>query len=297
MSVEKIRRQARDYQRIERAIRHLGQSVSEKPDLKELASRLGLSEYHFQRLFSRWAGVSPKRFQQFLTLDYAKFVLSRSENLLEATHEAGLSSVSRLHELFLECEAVTPGEYRNRGKGLSISYGFHPSPFGECLLAVTSRGICGLSFIQNGNRPQVLEILTGRWREATFTANPRLTRQYLERIFYPNRDHQIPLYLFVKGTNFQIKVWEALLRIPTGALVSYHRLARHLGMPGASRAVANAVAHNPIHYLIPCHRVIQSLGAFGGYQGGRERKQALLGWEAARSDLKDSQSSSLTDSL
>ena len=281
MSLAEIQRKAKDYQRIEQAIRNLEHMAVRQPDLKQLAASLKLSESHFQRLFSRWAGVSPKRFLQFLTLDYAKSVLTKSENLMNVTLEAGLSSVSRLHDLFMECEAVTPGEYRNRGKGLSIRYGFHPSPFGECLLAATSRGICGLTFIQNGNRLLALEALSRRWGQARLTANSNLTRPLLESTFSTKGNYRKPVYLLVKGTNFQIKVGEALLRIPTGAMVSYNEVARHLGMPQASRAVANAIADNPIHYLIPCHRVIQRLGTFGGYQGGPERKKALIGWEAA----------------
>ena len=281
MSLKKIEQQANDYQRIEQAIRNLDQTAGRQPDLKQLAANLKLSESHFQRLFSRWAGVSPKRFLQFLTLDYAKCVMVNSDNLMDVTLESGLSSVSRLHDLFIECEAVTPGEYRSRGKGVSIMYGFHPSPFGECLLAATSRGICGLTFIQNGNGPQALEALSHRWGQATLTANSRVTRPLLEKIFPTSRNYRKPVYLLVKGTNFQIKVWEALLRIPIGSIVSYSDVARHVGMPQAIRAVANAIADNPIHYLIPCHRVIQKLGTFGGYQGGPERKKALIGWEAA----------------
>ena len=282
MPLAAIQQQSKDYQRIEQAIHNLEQTAIQQPDLKKLADSLKLSEFHFQRLFSRWAGVSPKRFLQFLTLDHAKSVLAKSENLLDVTFEAGLSSVSRLHDLFMQCEAVTPGEYRNRGEGLTISYGFHPSPFGECLVAATHRGICGLTFTQHGDRRNALENLHNRWGQASLKDDPSSTSPFLERIFSTNRNFREPLYLYVKGTNFQIKVWEALVRIPQGGMVSYHEVARHLGMPKASRAVANAVAHNPIQYLIPCHRVIQSMGAFGGYQGGPERKKALLAWEAAR---------------
>ncbi|MDX1411458.1 MAG: bifunctional helix-turn-helix domain-containing protein/methylated-DNA--[protein]-cysteine S-methyltransferase, partial [Nitrospirales bacterium] len=285
MSLNKIERQANDYRRIEQAIRNLTQRARRQPDLKQLAANLNLSESHFQRLFSRWAGVSPKRFLQFLTLDYAKCVLAKSDNLMDVTLESGLSSVSRLHDLFIECEAVTPGEYRSRGKGVSIMYGFHPSPFGECLLAATSRGICGLTFIQKGNGSQALKALSRRWGQATLAANSSVTRPLLERIFPTSRNYRKPVYLFVKGTNFQIKVWEALLRIPTGSMVSYSNIARQVGMPQASRSVANAIADNPIQYLIPCHRVIQKVGAFGGYQGGPERKKALNGWEAALGEI------------
>ena len=282
MTLVDFQEQSRDYQRIEQAIHNLDQTVIHQPDLKKLAANLKLSEFHFQRLFSRWAGVSPKRFLQFLTLHHAKSVLSKSENLLDVTFEAGLSSISRLHDLFIQCEAVTPGEYKSRGQGLTISYAFHQSPFGECLVAATRRGVCALTFIQHGKRKHALDALQHKWQQATLQENPLATNPLFERIFSRTRNDNKPMYLYVKGTNFQIKVWEALLRIPTGAMVSYHDVARHLGMPTASRAVANAIARNPIQYLIPCHRVIQSMGVFGGYQGGMERKKALLGWEAAQ---------------
>ncbi len=274
--------QSKDYQRIEKAIHILEETAFHQPDLKKLAARLNLSEYHFQRLFSRWAGVSPKRFLQFLTLEHAKSVLGDSRNLLDATLDSGLSSVSRLHDLFLQCESVTPGEYKNRGKGLTIAYGFHPTPFGECLLATTEHGICGLTFIQNGDRDSAFEFLSCRWQQANLKKEPRTTGKLLDQIFGTKPNKKTPLYLYVKGTNFQIKVWEALVRIPQGALVSYQDVARHLGRPKASRAVANAVANNPIQYLVPCHRVIQGIGAFGGYQAGPDRKKALVAWEAAQ---------------
>jgi len=275
---------SRDYERIEQVIRNLEDTALDQPDLKKLAGSLNLSEYHFQRLFSRWAGVSPKRFLQFLTLNHAKSVLARSANLLNATLDSGLSSVSRLHDLFIQCEAVTPGEYKNRGKGLTITYGFHLSPFGECLIAATDKGVCGLTFIKNGNREEGLSNLKSRWSLSHFEENQRATHLFVEMIFNHNWNFQKPLHLQVKGTNFQIKVWEALIRVPPGRMVSYQDVARHLGRPRASRAVANAVAYNPIHFLIPCHRVIQSMGAFGGYRGGPDRKKALLAWEAAQTD-------------
>ncbi len=286
MPIVDLQEQSRDYQRIEQAIHNLEETAILQPDLKKLAASLNLSEFHFQRLFSRWAGVSPKRFLQFLTLEHAKSVLSKSENLLNVTFEAGLSSVSRLHDLFMQCEAVTPGEYKNRGEGLTISYGFHPSPFGECLVAATHRGICGLTFIQSGDRRNPLENLKHRWGQATLKENPGSTSPFLEIIFSTHHNYRKPLYLFVKGTNFQIKVWEALVRVPQGSMVSYQDVARHIGKPKASRAVANAIAQNPVHYLVPCHRVIQGMGAFGGYQGGPVRKKALLGWEAAQSEAE-----------
>lgn len=282
MFIEDLKKQSRDYHRIEQVLHNIEATAVQQPDLRMLAAKLKLSEFHFQRLFSRWAGVSPKRFLQFLTLDHAKLALAKSESLLDVTFETGLSSVSRLHDLFLQCEAMSPGEYKNRGQGLTISYGMHPSPFGQCLIATTSRGICWFRFIQEGHRPEALEVLHHQWAKAKIKNDATSTSPYLARIFNPVKIYRKPLYLLVKGTNFQMKVWEALIRIPQGGMVSYQQVARQLGMPNGSRAVANAVAANPIQYMIPCHRVIQSLGTFGGYQAGHERKKALLAWEAAR---------------
>ena len=205
MPLAAIQQQSRDYQRIEQAIHNLEETAIQQPDLKKLAASLKLSEFHFQRLFSRWAGVSPKRFLQFLTLDHAKSVLAKSENLLNVTFEAGLSSVSRLHDLFMQCEAMTPGEYRNQGLGLTISYGFHPSPFGECLVAATHRGICGLAFIQHGDRRDSLENLRHRWGQATLKDDPNSTDPFLERIFSTNQNYREPLFLYVKGLISKLK--------------------------------------------------------------------------------------------
>jgi AraC family transcriptional regulator of adaptative response/methylated-DNA-[protein]-cysteine methyltransferase len=250
--------------------------------LKEIAASVSLSEYHFQRLFTRWVGISPKRFLQFLTKEYAKELLERSEDLLAVAYETGLSSPGRLHDLFVSCEAVTPGEFKNRGEGLTVVYGFHPSPFGECLLALTERGICGLSFVQPGRRDPALDALRGRWRKASLRQDTARTRPLVGQIFARYAGQDSPLQLFLSGTNFQIKVWEALLRIPAGAVVSYQDVAVFIGMPDAARAVSNAVAHNPIPVVIPCHRVIRKMGDLGGYHYGTARKKALLGWEAAQ---------------
>ena len=199
------------------------------------------------------------------------------------TYDAGLSSPGRLHELFVTCEAVTPGEVKARGEGLTIEYGFHPSPFGRCLLARTDRGICGLSFVQEEAPEGVLiESLSCRWPGAKIVESPRSTANLVKQIFAFPQDHEpAPLHLFVRGTNFQIQVWQALIRIPLGKAVTYQDIARHIGMPGASRAVGNAVGSNPIPFLIPCHRVIRKLGEFGNYGEGPQRKKAILGWEAA----------------
>lgn len=272
---------AEDYGRIEQAILFLEQNFRTQPELKEVAASVGLSEYHFQRLFSRWAGISPKRFLQFLTIEYAKQLLAESKSVLDATYEAGLSSPGRLHDLFVTCEAITPGEFKNKGEGLTITYGFHPSPFGECLLSITERGICGLAFAQNGERAAVLDELKHNWPKAAFVEDPAQTQPLVEQIFSPVQSKQA-LPVMLKGTNFQIKVWQALLRIPPGAVVSYDELAALIGQPGAARAVGNAVAQNPIGYVIPCHRVIRKIGAVGDYHWNPTRKRAILGWEAAR---------------
>ncbi|MDZ7292412.1 MAG: bifunctional helix-turn-helix domain-containing protein/methylated-DNA--[protein]-cysteine S-methyltransferase [candidate division KSB1 bacterium] len=277
-----------DYQRIEQAILTLGKDFRRQPSLKEMAKSVALSEYHFQRLFSRWVGISPKRFLQFLTKEYAKRLLEDSHNLLDVAYESGLSGTGRLHELFVTCEAVTPGEFKNRGEGLQVFYGFHPSPFGECLLALTERGICSLAFVQKGDRSQALKLLEERWMNARLIKAPSRTRPLIDQIYNPiKKAEPRPLHLFLSGTNFQIKVWEALLRIPPGAVVSYEDIAVYLGMPNASRAVGNAVAQNPIAFIIPCHRVVRKLGDFGNYRWGTARKKAMVGWEAVKRDHRD----------
>lgn len=277
------RQLSQDYQVIEQAILFLDAHYRQQPGLAELAASVGLSEYHFQRLFTRWVGISPKRFLQFLTKEHAKQVLEASHSLLDASYETGLSGPGRLHDLFINCEAVTPGEYKQRGAGLRIAYGFHATPFGECLLAVTERGICSLAFVVNGSRSALLDDLQRRWRQAQLYQDELRTAPLLAQIFDGQAGEEPqPLTLYLSGTNFQIKVWEALLRVPSGQLISYEDLAQRVGKLGAARAVSRAVASNPVAVLIPCHRVIRKLGVFGGYRWGAARKQALLGWEMAQ---------------
>jgi AraC family transcriptional regulator of adaptative response/methylated-DNA-[protein]-cysteine methyltransferase len=276
-----------DYERIEKAIKFLEANFPSQPGLREIAAHIGLSEYHFQRLFSRWVGISPKRFLQFLTKEYAKTLLACHNNLLDVTYEAGLTSPSRLHDLFVTCEAVTPGEFKTKGEGLAIKYGFHPSPFGKCLLAITERGICGLYFVKNGNSRDVFAEFKQYWQQAALTEDPERTAPLIPRIFNPSLGNKKePLHLILKGTNFQIKVWEALTRIPFGMMVTYEEVAVQVGIPRATRAVGTAVGHNPISYIIPCHRVIRKNAEFGNYGGGPARKKAILGWEAARVNLQ-----------
>jgi AraC family transcriptional regulator of adaptative response/methylated-DNA-[protein]-cysteine methyltransferase len=286
MKTDALLQASEDYERIEKSIKFLETNFPSQPGLKEVAAHVGLSEFHFQRLFSRWVGISPKRFLQFLTKEYAKHLLEDSVNLLDVTYEAGLSSPGRLHDLFIKCEAVTPGEYKSKGEGLTIKYGFHPSPFGECLLATTERGICGFFFVKNRDRKDPLSELRYFWKKADIVEDPHASRELVERIFNPSfADTSAPLHLILNGTNFQIKVWEALIKIPFGTVVSYEDVAIQVGIPGATRAVGSAVGKNPISFIIPCHRVIRKTADFGNYGGGTARKKAILGWEAAQVNL------------
>lgn len=274
---------ADDYGRIEQAIHHLEQNFQEQPSLRQIADHVGLSEFHFQRLFSRWAGTSPKRFLQFLTIQYAKKLLASSQSVLDAAYEAGLSSPSRLHDLFVTHEAITPGEFKQKGAGLTIQYGFHATPFGEAVIALTERGICGLSFVTDGKRANTLATLKASWPQANFIADDVATRPFINPIFQLDDAEERPsLPIYLKGTNFQVRVWQALLQLPAGTAVSYGTVAKMIGNPKAVRAIGTAVSHNPIGYLIPCHRVIQKAGGFGQYRWGNGRKKAILGWEAAR---------------
>jgi len=284
LAVEEYTQLSEDYERIAQAIHFLETHHQAQPSLSEVAESVHLSEYHFQRLFTRWVGISPKRFLQFLTKEHAKELLARSENILEVAYETGLSGPGRLHDLMIATEAVTPGEIKSRGEGLDIRYGVHATPFGDCLLASTERGICDLIFLEPDRPEGALATLQQRWKMANLRQDDQQTRPIIRRIFsrLAGGEAGIPLNLFLRGTNFQIKVWEALLLIPAGVVVSYEDIAAHLGMPGASRAVGNAVSRNPIPVIIPCHRVIRKAGEFGGYRYGAARKKALLGWEMAK---------------
>ena len=281
MNLSNYKQLSDDYLRIEQAILYLDNHYTEQPSLEEVAANVGLSEFHFQRLFTRWAGVSPKRFLQYLTKEGAKDLLNLSENLLDTTHQIGLSSLGRLHDLFVNAEAVSPGEYKSRGLGLTIRYGLHPTPFGKCLLAVTERGICHLSFVQTSEGDSI-DALVEDWKRAEMIEDHRATAPLVEPIFDLSRRGNTNLQVHLRGTNFQIKVWEALLNIPAGAVTTYEGIAARIGKPGAMRAVGTAVGHNPIAVLIPCHRVIRKVGEFGNYRYGAPRKKALLAREFAQ---------------
>ncbi len=276
----------RDYARVETAIQLLAVQRDDQMSLEEIAAAVGLSPFHFQRLFKRWAGLSPKRFQQYLTVDYAKSLLADSSSVLDAAYGAGLSGPSRLHDLFVACEAMTPGDYKSQGADLVIRYGFHPSAFGECLLYLTDRGVCGLGFVVGEGaqaRAAAHEDLARNWSRATFVHNDQATAPVVRAIFAPRASDK-PLTLLLKGTNFQIRVWEALLAIPAGHTTTYEALGARLGLPRHGRAVGNAVANNAISWLVPCHRVIRKTGIVHQYRWGGARKRAMLAWEAARND-------------
>lgn len=275
-----------DFERIERAIRFIEAHAAEQPDLERVAAHVGLSPFHFQRLFRRWAGTSPKRFLEYLTVAHAKALLRSSHSVLDAAFEVGLSSPGRLHDHFVSIEAVSPGEFSRDGAGMRIAYGIHPSPFGEMLLAATGRGVCALAFVDRGRRDEELENLRRDWPRARLVRDQAGTAVLAARIFDAGKHEGDRIHLAIRGTNFQVNVWRALLRIPAGAAVSYQTLAGHLGT--GSRAVAGAVASNPVAFLIPCHRVIRSSGDLSGYRWGPGRKRAMLAWESAQYGNADS---------
>ncbi len=272
---------AQDYALVAQAIRYIESHRREQPELAEIAGHVGLSDFHFQRLFSRWAGVSPKRFLQALTVEEARRSLTRSGSVLDAAYDSGLSGPGRLHDLFVQCQAATPGEVKSGGAGLTIRYGVEPTPFGDALIGVTERGICALSFVGEGNAERASDELRSRWPAARLREDRDESAAIAQRIFADSRSDE-PLHLLIKGTNFQMQVWQALLRVPLGRLTTYGELAQAIGRPSAARAVGSAVGSNAIAWLIPCHRVIRQTGVVDGYRWGTERKRAMLGWEAAQ---------------
>ncbi len=273
-----------DYERIARVIRYLDEHHTLQPGLDELAEIAGLSQFHFHRLFSAWAGVTPKDFLQCLTLEHAKALLHEGQSVLSAALEAGLSGPGRLHDLCVSLEAVSPGELKSGGTGLNVLFGFAATPFGDCLVGESERGICHLTFVEDEGPDAALDELRHTWPEARLRRSDTTAAGLASRIFErPGRNSKRPtLRAFVKGTTFQVRVWRALLRVPPGCLVTYGRLAAAIGQPRAARSVGSAVGENPLAYLIPCHRVIRETGMIGEYRWGRVRKRAIVAWETSR---------------
>ena len=276
----------RDYDQVRRAIAFLSATWEDQPDLDRLAGHLGVSPAHCQKLFKRWCGLSPKEFVQAITVDHARNLLSGSASVLDCAHEVGLSGSGRLHDLFVDHEAMTPGDYKRRGAGIEIAWGFHPSPFGDALVMATPRGIAGLAFVDEDagqTRAEALADMTRRWPLAVFREDEAATAPLAHRVFDPTEwNPERPVRLVMIGTDFEIRVWETLLKIPMGRAVSYTDIARHIGAPSASRAVGTAVGRNPISFVVPCHRVLRGDGSLGGYHWGLTRKRALIGWETGQ---------------
>ncbi|HMT14401.1 MAG TPA: bifunctional helix-turn-helix domain-containing protein/methylated-DNA--[protein]-cysteine S-methyltransferase [Aestuariivirga sp.] len=272
-----------DYQAVKTVLSFLSDNWRDQPSLDELAEEAGLSPHQLHRLFTRWAGISPKDFLQALTLDHARALLRQQESVLDTALAVGLSGPSRLHDLFVTHEGITPGIYKAKGEGLVVRHGFHASPFGRALVMVAEGRLCGLAFADEGDEARVLADMTGRWPRARFRRDEPATAPLARRIFTaPEWRADQPLRIVMIGSDFEIKVWERLLAIPMGAAASYGGLARALGSPGAARAVGAAVGKNPLSFVVPCHRVLGSGGALTGYHWGLARKRAMLGWEAGR---------------
>lgn len=282
--MEKIAQNQLDYQRIQQAIEYLVTNFKQQPELKEVAAHVHLSPHHFQRLFTQWAGVSPKKFLQFLTVDYLKQRIQDSQNITQLADMAGLSSASRVYDLFVNIEGVTPATFKTQGVGLTIYYGYHDTPFGTCFLAATEKGICGITFLQGENKTEEFTLFAKKWNFATLIEAPTFTQPYLTQIFTSTEKNSKKVTVLVQGTPFQIKVWEALLQIPEGNLTTYQHIAQSIHKPKAVRAVGTAIGRNPIGYLIPCHRVIRKEGKLGHYRWGSGRKKAMIGWEMVRNN-------------
>ena len=272
-----------NYQRVAEAIVYLRQNFKSQPTLDQVAEHVHLSPFHFQRLFTDWAGVSPKKFLQYVSVQYARRMLAEpSATLFDVAHQTGLSGTGRLHDLFVHVEGMTPGEYKNGGEPLTINHHFAESPFGRVLVASTGKGICHIGFVED--EQEALSQLYQRFPNAHHRPSEDAIQQRALSIFSQDWKQLSQIKLHLKGTDFQLKVWEALLSVPTGRLITYGQIAQQIGAPKASRAVGSAVGSNPVAFLIPCHRVIQASGALGGYHWGAVRKTAMIGWEAARTD-------------
>ena len=285
--------QLTNYYRIEKAIGYLTANFRSQPTLDEIAASVFMSPFHFQRIFTRWVGITPKKFTQYLTLDYLRTKIRDTANMMEAAEQAGLSSQSRVNELFVKIEGMSPQQYKSGGQGLQIAYGYHATPFGLCFIAVTGKSICALKFIDEEKSRNEFEQFSIQWRNAAIHHRPDITQGYIKKIFgVPSApgsggkdthpDTPSDLRLLVHGTEFQLKVWEALVQIPFGSVASFQQIARYIGRPEATRAVGGAVAANPILSLIPCHRIITKDGAMGDYHYGRVRKMAMIGWEISK---------------
>lgn len=284
---------ARDYAVVARAVAYLSQNAREQPSLDDVAAQVGLSPFHFQRLFTRWAGISPKAFLQTLTLEHARYMLRDSASVLDAAYEVGLSGPGRLHDLFVTYEAMSPGAYKSGAAGIEMYYGFHDSPFGVCIAIATGRGLAGLGFVDDHqaphdmgagaggqNRTAALGDMKRRWPNARFSEDPTVTEPHIRAIFGRNTAGRRDLNIVFIGTEFDISVWRTLMKIPQGSATTYSDIARHLGNPKAARAVGSAVGRNPVSFVVPCHRVLRKSGHLGGYHWGLARKQAIIGWEA-----------------
>jgi len=270
-----------DYERIARAIAYINEHFMEQPNLDQAASAVHLSKYHFQRMFKKWAGVSPKKFLEYVSIEHAKTLLKQNASLAETSYQLGLSGTSRLHDLFINIERMTPGEFKNRGENLVVNFEFYETPFGKIIMASTQRGICHIGFANNETRS--IRMLRDRYANASLVQRRDPIHQNALKIFREDWDNIPKIRLHLKATPFQLKVWEALLKIPFGQIRTYLQVANDIGHPTASRAVGTAIGSNPVAYLIPCHRVIKSTGVIGDYHWGNIRKVAIIGWEAAKS--------------
>ncbi len=275
--------QGADYARVRAALEFIGAQAKRQPQVVEIAAHVGVSASHLHHLFQRWAGLTPKAFLQAVTLDHARRLLRDKASLLEASLELGFSGPGRLHDLFVTQEAMTPGEFKAGGAGLSLAYGFHPSPFGEALAVVAPRGLAGMGFVDTAGRAGALEDMRRRWPRATFHEDQAASAPFVRRAFEPDLwQAKQPLRIVLIGSDFELQVWQALLKIPLGAATTYSDIAADIGRPGAARAVGAAVGRNPISFVVPCHRVIGRSGALTGYHWGLVRKQAIIGWEAGQ---------------
>jgi len=275
-----------DFIRIAEAIQYIQTNFRLQPGLEEVAEKASLSPFHFQRLFTEWAGTSPKKFLQYISVEYAKKLLKENQaSLFDTALETGLSGTSRLHDLFVNIEGMTPGEYKNGGENLNINFSFAETPFGNVLVASTVKGICHIAFAED--ETAALQVLKSKFPNAGYKQVLDMIQQNALFIFSHDWSKLDQIKVHLKGTDFQLKVWEALLKIPMGRLATYGDISRYIQSPGASRAVGSAIGANPVAFLIPCHRVIQSSGVIGGYHWGSLRKTAIIGWEAARSDAEN----------